>query len=84
MNQSEQITALTALVVQLHRQGGLAIGLRQKAFGLSGDSSSSMLGKMCGVSAETIYAWEKGTLEPTPTQALVWLGVLHSHKRGSA
>jgi DNA-binding transcriptional regulator YiaG len=36
----------------------------------------SQIGKACGVTAETVQAWESGIAEPTPAQALAWLDCL--------
>lgn len=80
MNQSEQIAALTQLVVWMHIKNGEAQALRRKAFG-SVDSIGK-LAKLCGTTAEIVTAWETGKLRPTPTQAIAWLTALHEHDRG--
>jgi len=77
MNQSEQIAALTSLVVKLHRQHGEAARLRLAAFGST--DSVSPLAKLCGTTPEVVRAWETGALEPTTTQALQWLTTLYAH-----
>ena len=38
---------------------------------------ASHIGKLCGVSASQVYAWERGTGQPTTSEALRWLTVLH-------
>jgi len=77
MNQSEAISTLTTLVVHLYRRDGLARRLRATAFGST--DSMGKLAKMCGTTPEVVAAWETGSLEPTTTEAMRWLTVLHAH-----
>jgi len=77
MNQSEQISALTQLVVWQHIKDGEAERLRRKAFGST--DSIGKLAKLCGTTAETVRAWETGKLRPATTQAITWLTALHEH-----
>jgi transcriptional regulator with XRE-family HTH domain len=71
-NLSDQVETLARVVVRMHQEGGRAAQLRQRA-GLS----ASQLGKLAGVSAEVVYAWERRELEPSCRQALAWLGALY-------
>lgn len=76
MNQSEQITALTKIIVDMHRRERTAERLRQKSF--IKPEEDGRLAKLCGVTSETIRAWESGALDPTPTQAITWLTTLYA------
>jgi DNA-binding transcriptional regulator YiaG len=67
----EDLARLTAVVANLHRVNGLAERLRRSA-----RLEASEVGKLCGVTAATIFAWERGELEPTTNQALTWMSVL--------
>jgi transcriptional regulator with XRE-family HTH domain len=39
--------------------------------------SMSAVGKACGVSPSIVNAWERGTAEPTASEALRWLETLY-------
>jgi DNA-binding XRE family transcriptional regulator len=72
----DDITRLTSIVVSLHRVQLLAQVLRRSV-----PITPSELGKLCGVTAETMLAWERGELQPTTQQALAWLTVLWDRQR---
>jgi hypothetical protein len=85
MSLNDDMARLTDILVALHtEQEPTALGgtvrraerLRYGAFGMAADSASR-LGKLCGVTAETVVAWEQGKLRPTTGQALAWLSALH-------
>lgn len=82
MNQSDQIEALTRLLVHLHRRVPQArpANLRQRF----DPQSPSKVAKLCGTTAETVLAWENGTLEPTTNQAIAWLTALYTADRRQA
>lgn len=68
---ADDITRLTAIMVR-QVQGGPAALLRQQR-GLP----ASAIGKLCGASADQVYAWESGISQPTCQQGLAWLIALY-------
>lgn len=75
MNQSDQIEALTRLMVAMHRR---IPGVRPKNLMLANRREYRQVAKMTGTTVEAVRAWERGLLEPTTTQALTWLSVVHT------
>jgi len=67
----DDVARLTSVLVAQY-QGGTAERLRQTA-----GVSASQIGKLCGATADMVYAWERGTLSPSTQQALAWLTALH-------
>jgi DNA-binding transcriptional regulator YiaG len=73
VNQSEAIEQITKILIRQHiGPGGKAEALRH----LSGLPASA-IGKHCGVSAETVFAWEAGTVTPTTAEGLRWLATMY-------
>lgn len=68
---SDDVERLTQIIVRMHQRNGEAARLRQAT-----GRPASHIAKLAGVSAETIYAWEAGTVQPSTAQALAWLQAL--------
>lgn len=69
----DDVERLTRIIVRMHQRDGQAVFLRQA----SGRPASG-IAKLCGATPEQVYAWERGTLQPSTAQALAWLDALHA------
>jgi DNA-binding transcriptional regulator YiaG len=73
MAQSDDIERMARILVRMHQRGGEAAFLRQAS-----GHPVSYIAKLCGATPEQVYAWERGTLQPSTAQALAWLDALHA------
>lgn len=71
----DDVERLTRILVRMHVHDGLAGRLR-----LASGRDASAIGKLTGSTAEAVFAWEQGTLQPSTAQALAWLDALHAYR----
>jgi hypothetical protein len=71
----DDVERLTRVLVRMHVHDGLAGRLR-----LASGREASAIGKLAGATAEAVFAWERGQLQPSTAQALAWLDALHAHR----
>ena len=78
-NMTDDITRLALILARMHAMPVHATAATLRA---GARLEVSQVAKLCGTTGETVRAWERGTLTPTPNQALTWLSVLYERATG--
>lgn len=74
MSQSDDIAEIVAFQVFQLTLGRLGEKLRMMGFG----ADTGKLAALCGATPQQVFAWERGELAPTTTQAVAWMRALRS------